>query len=275
MVSNRFLLIVTLVTLLSGCGGGGGGSGSGSGSGTSGTMPAKPAGTGTGACRQRTRSCGTSGRRHAVCKRGIPARFACRRGLELPRGREARRELATDFNPYTNTITHVASSSGVTESGTHPFNEEGESNPIRFEGGAYISTNQIAFSANTPAQAVDLIELRSPVKVNDQYASIDKHIADSGADFDDDKVNDALDIALYSTVIGEEILNCQTDARSRLSTSTALARARQVQQDRYRVACVRVAPEHLVCAWHRDRQEPDGRTERNGRFAKPRRHRTP
>ena len=44
MVSNRFLLIVTLATLLGGCGGGGGGGG-GSGSGTSGTIqpPSLPA----------------------------------------------------------------------------------------------------------------------------------------------------------------------------------------------------------------------------------------
>ena len=202
MVSNRFLLIVTLATLLGGCGGGGGGGGSG----TSGTtqppsLPAPaPAGSGlVPAAPAVGATLYASAASLRVLRAGAVWSY---HGVDKPVG-----ELATDFNPYTNTITHVASGSGVAESGTHPFNEEGESNPIRFEGGAYISTNQIAFSANTPAQAVDLIELRSPVKVNDQYASIDKHIADSGTDFDDDKVNDALDVALYSTVIGEEILD--------------------------------------------------------------------
>jgi len=52
-------------------------------------------------------------------------------GVEKPAG-----ELAPDFTPYTNIVTHAASGSGVTESGTHPFNDEGESNPIRYEGGA-------------------------------------------------------------------------------------------------------------------------------------------
>ncbi len=123
-------------------------------------------------------------------------------GVDKPAG-----ELASNFDPYTNTVTHAASGSGVIESGTHPFNEESDSSPIRYEGGAYLSTNQFAFSPNTPVEAVDIIELRSPVRVNDQYVSIDKHIADSGTDLDGDKVNETLDVAMYSTVIGEEILD--------------------------------------------------------------------
>lgn len=206
MVSNRLLLlVVVLATALGGCGGGGGGS---SGSGTtpapgptpaptppppsavSGLVPAAP-------------TVGATLYADAASLRVLRAGAVWRyQGVEKPAG-----ELAPDFNPYTNIVTHAASGSGVTESGSHPFNEEGESNPIRYEGGAYISTNQIAFSANAPAQAVDVIELRSPVKVNDQYVSIDKHIADSGIDVDGDKVNDALDVAVYSTVIGEETLD--------------------------------------------------------------------
>ena len=203
MVLNRFLLIVALATALGGCGGGGSGSGT---SGTtqgpsptptptpplsvSGLVPAAP-------------TVGATLYANAASLRVLRAGAVWSyHGVEKPAG-----ELATAFNPYTNTVTHVASGSGVTESGTHLFNEEGESSPIRYEGGAYLSTIQIAFSENVPAQAVDVIELRSPVKVNDQYVSIDKHIADSGADFDGDKVNDAFDVAVYSTVIGEEMLD--------------------------------------------------------------------
>lgn len=204
MVSNRFLLIVALATALGGCGGGGGGgSGSGSGSSTSGTTPTPPPPLAVSGLVPAAPTVGATLYADAASLRVLRAGAVWSyHGVDKPAG-----ELATDFTPYTNTVTHVASGSGVTESGTHPFNDTGESNPIRYEGGAYISTNQIAFSANTPAQAVDVIELRSPVKVNDQYVSIDKHIADSGTDFDGDKINDALDVAVYSTVIGEEILD--------------------------------------------------------------------
>lgn len=201
MISNRFLLMVALATALGGCGGGGSGSGSSTPSPTptpppppplavSGLVPAAP-------------TVGATLYADAASLRVLRAGAVWSyHGVEKPAG-----ELATDFNPYTNTVTAVASGSGVTESATHPFNEEGESDTVRYEGGAYISTDQIALSADMPAQAVDVIELRSPVKVNDQYVSIDKHIANSGIDFDNDKVNDALDVAVYSTVIGQEILD--------------------------------------------------------------------
>jgi hypothetical protein len=123
-------------------------------------------------------------------------------GIEQPSGTSS-----SEFRAYTNTVTHAAAATGVVESGSHPFNSDPESDPIRYQGGAYVSTNQIAFSENAPAQPIDVIELRSPVKVNDQYVSVDKHIADSGADLDGDKVNDALDVAVYSTVIGEETVD--------------------------------------------------------------------
>ena len=207
MVSNRFLLIAALATALGGCGGGGSGSGSSTPSPTptptptpapapppplavSGLVPAAP-------------TVGATLYADAASLRVLRAGAVWRyHGVEKPAG-----ELATDFNAYTNTVTAVTSGSGLTQRATHPFNDEEESDTIRYEGGAYMSTDQIALSANIPAQAVDVIELRSPVKVNDQYVSIDKHIADSGVDLDDDKVNDALDVAVYSTVVGEEMLD--------------------------------------------------------------------
>jgi hypothetical protein len=187
MISNRFWLIVALATALGGCGGGGSGSGSGSGSGL---VPAAP-------------TIGATLYADAASLRVLRAGAVWSyHGVEKPAG-----ELAPDFNSYTNTVTDVASGSGVTESATHPFNEEEGSEPIRYKGGAYIATNQIAYFGDILVQDVDVIELRSPVKVNDQYVGIDKHIADIRTDFDGDKVNDALDVAVYSTVIGEEILD--------------------------------------------------------------------
>lgn len=207
MVSSRFLLIVALVTALGGCGGGGSASrasGTTQAPGPTATSPSipSPPPTASGLI-PAAPTPGATLYADAASLRVLRAGAVWSyHGVEKPSG-----ELGTDFNPYTNTVTHAGSGSGVMESGTHPFNDEAESNPIRYAGGAYISTNQVAFSANTPAQAVDVIELRSPVKVNDQYVSIDKHIADSGADLDGDKVNEALDVAVFSTVIGEETID--------------------------------------------------------------------
>jgi hypothetical protein len=124
------------------------------------------------------------------------------RGIDKPDGENAIRSEV-----YANTVTHAAAAAGVVEHGTRPFNSDSETTPIRYERGAYLSTSQIAFSENAPPQTVDIVELRSPVKVNDQYVSVDKHIDDSGVDVDGDNVNDALDVAIYSTVVGEETLD--------------------------------------------------------------------
>jgi hypothetical protein len=197
MISNRFCLIVALATALGGCGGGGSGSGSGTPITTpvappavSGLVPAAP-------------TIGATLYADAASLRVLRAGALWRyHGVEKPAG-----ELATDFNSYTNTVTQDASGSGVTESATHMYNEAAGSEPIRYEGGAYIATNKIGYAGDILVQDVDVIELRSPVRINDQFVGIDKHIADIRTDLDGDKVNEALDVAVYSTVIGEEILD--------------------------------------------------------------------
>jgi hypothetical protein len=111
MMSNRLWLIVALATALGGCGGGG------SGSGTpiptpipvpplavSGLVPAAP-------------TMGATLYADAASLRVLRAGALWRyHGVEKPAG-----ELAADFNSYTNTVTDVASGSGVTESATHAF----------------------------------------------------------------------------------------------------------------------------------------------------------
>jgi hypothetical protein len=126
------------------------------------------------------------------------------RGVKLPNGDGA---YATQRIVYTNVVKHATAGVGVSESGSNSFNTGAESSGVRFEGGAYKSSTGLATSEKAAPLAIDMIELRSPVRINDQYVSFDKHIADSGGDYDGDKVNDAIDMAVYSRVIGEETLD--------------------------------------------------------------------
>ena len=202
MSSNRFWWIVALATALAGCGGGGSG-GSANGSGTSILTPTPVPSPDVSGLVPAAPTIGATLYADAASLRVLRAGAVWRyHGVEKPAG-----ELATDFNSYTNTVTAVAAGRGVTESATHQYNEGEDSEPIRYEGGAYIATNQAAYAGDILLRDVDVIELRSPVKVNDQYVGIDKHIADIRTDLDGDKVNEALDIAVYSTVIGEEVLD--------------------------------------------------------------------
>ena len=204
MTWNRMwpVLALAIAVAVGGCGGGGGGSGTPAGAGGSGaSTPGQPGGTS--GLVPVAPALGATLYAEAAPLRVLRAGAVWTyHGIDKPAG-----ESASEFKAYTNTVTHATVGNGIVEQGTQPFNSDPESNPIRYEGGSYISTNQIAFSAKTPAQAIDVIELRSPVKVNDQYVSVDKHIADGGADLDGDNVNDALDVAIYSTVIGEEAVD--------------------------------------------------------------------
>lgn len=127
------------------------------------------------------------------------------RGVEQPRGTAS---VEGELRTYTNAVTHASASGGVLEDFSNAYNDgHSTSGPLRFEGGAYKYTSHIELAAGAPTHPLDVIELRSPVMVGDQYVSFDKHIANSGVDLDGDKVNDAYDVAMYARVIGEETLD--------------------------------------------------------------------
>jgi hypothetical protein len=67
--------------------------------------------------------------------------------------------------------------------------------------GNIISTEPVQ-TGSTELLAVT--ELRSPVRQGDQYTLWDKSIAKSGIDIDKDKIEDLMETAAYSTVIGNE-----------------------------------------------------------------------
>jgi len=61
-------------------------------------------------------------------------------------------------------------------------------------------------------------ELKSPVRANDQVVLLDRHVSDIGVDVDKDGKNDAMDIAMYRVIIGNETLTLP----NRSATLTAL-----------------------------------------------------
>jgi hypothetical protein len=184
---------------LSACGGGGGGTGS------AGVVQTAPTGPVTSGLVPDAPAAGPSLYADAAPLRVLrDGAVWTYHGVKLPNGDGA---YANQRIVYTNVVKHATAGVGVSESGNNAFNTGAESSGVRFEGGAYKSSTGLATSEKTAPLAIDMIELRSPVRLNDQYVSFDKHIADSGADYDGDKVNDAIDVAIYSRVIGEETLD--------------------------------------------------------------------
>lgn len=77
---------------------------------------------------------------------------------------------------------------------------------VFIEGGNVLLRESADFIDNGADEHLDTIELRSPVRVNDQYVVLDRHFDDVGEDFDGDGRNDELDLAVWRRVIGEETL---------------------------------------------------------------------
>lgn len=148
------------------------------------------------------------------------------RGVEQVHGAAS---TSLDIKAYTNIVKQSTVSGGVLESGSNPFNGGADTNgPLRFEGGAYKYAQSIALSATGPAQLVDMTELRSPVRVNDQYVALDKHIADGGTDLDGDKINEGIDMAAYSRVVGDELLDLPNRRQVRAVRVDTTLRARAI-----------------------------------------------
>lgn len=64
----------------------------------------------------------------------------------------------------------------------------------------------VSLGSKLAALRIDGFELRSPVRLNDQYVLLDRHLADLGTDVDGDNKPDALDIAVWRVVEGQETL---------------------------------------------------------------------
>jgi hypothetical protein len=198
---NRLLPGLTMVLLasMSGCGGGGGGAIGGS------TASATSSAASSGLVPEAGMAGATlyaDASPLRILRDGAVWTF---HGVDQPRGAASE---PSEIRTYTDTVRHAATSGGMMENGSNVFNDGPDtSGPIHLDGGAYKYTQMVSLPGNTPAQAVDVTELRSPVKVNDQYVSLDQHMTDGGIDIDGDKVNDALDLAIYSRVIGEELLD--------------------------------------------------------------------
>ena len=106
---------------------------------------------------------------------------------------------------YTTTSTHVAAADGsVSENYSNAGNDGVDTVAVRTVAGTVSSPQDGNFSGKGASELIDVVELRSPVRQGDQYTALDKRFTDTNIDVDTDGKPDALDVAIYTRVIGNE-----------------------------------------------------------------------
>jgi hypothetical protein len=113
----------------------------------------------------------------------------------------------TTTQTYVDVVTQQAGTGGaMLEQVTNANNGGAFSQTVSFRNGEVHSIGALDIGAAQATQ-LDQVELRSPVRVNDQYTLLDVANQDVGFDVDGDGRNETYDAAMYSSVVGEEVID--------------------------------------------------------------------
>lgn len=111
---------------------------------------------------------------------------------------------AADGGAYANVITQTSAPVGVTESSTNLLNLGAHSVHVVVVNGNIVQPDAVDVDGDGVLDLANMLELRSPVRVNDQYVAVDHQVPKALPDLDGDGIGEALDVAVYSRVIGTE-----------------------------------------------------------------------
>lgn len=134
---------------------------------------------------------------------------------------------------YADVVTQTQASNGVLEVGSNPDNAGTLSQSVYNSGGAIHIPSTLSLDG-THAVQVDVVDLRSPVRVNDQYTLYEGTL-DSGQDLDGDGKTESVDVAIYTKVVGLDTLDLtnQPHVTAVRVTTTTLLRAKSSKTGEY------------------------------------------
>lgn len=190
------ILCLASILILTACGGGGGGSdgNDGGGGGTpvrtsSGLIPAAP-------------SVGAILTTDAAVLRPIRDQ-----AVWVYRGLKTDYPGAPTVSYENRSIQATTGGSATTESFSNSANTGPDTQGFSISDGTVRIPLSIDFAGQGNTETVPFIELRSPVREDDQFTIWDRHYADTNIDSDGDRRADALDAAIYGRVMGVETLS--------------------------------------------------------------------
>jgi hypothetical protein len=114
---------------------------------------------------------------------------------------------------YLASISQKLVNGGLQETESQTFMEGEDSSAIALNGGSIVAQVKDPLGIGS-SEVVAITELRSPVRVNDQYTQFERNDVPTGIDVDGDGKADLADFAIYSRVIGNESVELPDLART-------------------------------------------------------------
>jgi len=130
---------------------------------------------------------------------------------------------------YSASISQALMHGSLQETDSQVFMGSDDSSVVALSGGNIVAMVRDPLGVGS-SEVVAMTELRSPVRVNDQYTQYERADVPTGSDVDGDGKADTADVAVYSRVIGNESVGLPELARSVTAVkveTTALVRLKK------------------------------------------------
>lgn len=221
MLRSR-LSCLLLATILSACGGGGGGGGGGDSSGGGGGSAGPSPSASTGLVPSAPAAGATLYADAAALRPLIDGARWQYRGVEKAA------DGSTTIR-YTASVSRKSLGGSWEETDSQGFLGDDEITTIALSSGSIVAQVKDPLGVGS-SEVVAITELRSPVRVNDQYTQYERSDLSTGTDVDGDGKVDLADVAIYTRVIGSEDVELPELARTVTAVkveTTALIRVKR------------------------------------------------
>lgn len=129
---------------------------------------------------------------------------------------------------YTASVTHALTGGSLQEAESMVFLEASSVSTLSSSGASIVAQIRDPLGTGS-SEVVAVTELRSPVRINDQYTQYERSDVPMGSDIDGDGQADIADVAIYSRVVGDESVELPELARAVVALkveTTALVRVK-------------------------------------------------
>ncbi|MBQ0932688.1 hypothetical protein KAK07_08910 [Ideonella sp. 4Y16] len=125
--------------------------------------------------------------------------------VSVYRGRTINSGATTE---YDNTVTQSVSGTRLLDQASNDLGQgPATADPVVVANGRVTMNTSMPWTDGGPQNPFELVLLSSPVRLGERHVAIDKRYTDVGTDLDGDKLNDQMDVAIWTLVKSEDTID--------------------------------------------------------------------